>query len=390
MVTSGVSDEHSAAELARCVRALLRDPMLDRSAGEVFGHVVQRQRSLQTWFASTCDWELKVESEKGYARLRKVSADVLIPRPMMATERRQPVAFDRARYVLFCIVAATLREFPRGQVSLQEIVKRVADRTAADDVLDSYTATGSERAAMVDALTEMNRLGVIRLVDHRGDYELQSDANALYDVDEHRLVDLFVAIKVRVPSTVDDDAATVIDEELSSAQQRFSRKMMMRRLLDDPVVYADDLSGVERCWVTTGTRQLRRLLSDAGFELEVRKDGWCAIDPTSESTDLEFPRLNAIVDQAALMVCMRLGADEDELPRWIPSGRLTVEIARLLAEQPSWAKTYRKPGGGEQLARQVGERLCAFALARADSGGVVLLPALSRFRQVVISGQENR
>lgn len=390
MVTSGVSDEHSAAEFARCVRALLRNPMLDRSAGEVFGHVVKRQRSLQTWFAANCEWDLKVESEKGYARLRKLPADVLLPRPMMTTGRRQPVAFDRARYVLFCVVAATLREFPRGQVTLQELVKRVADRTAADDVFDDYTATGNERAAMVDVLTEMDRLGVIRLVDHRGDYELQTDANALYDIDEHRLVDLFVVIKAAKPSAVADRAGTIANDKLSPTQQRFARKTMMRRLLDDPVVYTDDLSEIERRWVATGTKQLRGLLSNVGLELEVRKDGWCAIDPTSESTDVEFPRLNAIVDQATLMVCVRLTADEDQLPYWIPSSRLTTEISRLLLEQPSWAKTYRKPGGGEQLASQVGERLCAFALARSDSGGMALLPALGRFRQVVISGQENR
>ncbi|MCK2241901.1 MULTISPECIES: TIGR02678 family protein [unclassified Crossiella] len=391
MVTSGVSDEHSRAEFARCIRALLREPMLDWSVGEVFGLVVRRQRALHAWFSSNVGWELKVEAEKGFARLRKLTTDVAVLRPMMTTGRWQPFPFDRSRYSLLCVVAAVLREFPRGQVSLQEIVKRVAIRTTADDALPGYTATGDQRSAMVDVLKEMTRIGVITLVDNEGDYELQDGADALYDIDEHRLVDIFVSFAPAPQSTVQDSSPAILGEErLTSAQQQSARRMVMRRLLDEPVVYVDSLSAVERRWLDTGTRQLSRLLSDTGFELEVRRDGWCAIDPTTESTDTEFPRLNAIVDQAALMVCMRLNTEEAELPRWIPSGRLLVEIGRLLAERPTWAKTYRKAGGGEHLTSQVSDRLCAFGLARPDRNGLVLQSALGRFRQVIISGREDR
>jgi uncharacterized protein (TIGR02678 family) len=389
MVTSGVSDEHKAAQFARCIRALLRNPMLDKSAGEVFTQVVQREQALRTWFSTNCDWALRVEPEHGYARLRKQPVNTLLARPLTAARRDPAVPFDRTRYALFCVVAAVLREFPRGQVSLQDLVRRVADRTT-DNVLNSYTAEETQRSAMVDVLAEMQRFGVITLVDLRGDYELQEDANALYGIDEHRLVDLFVHVAAPNSFTLNGDIGPEpLDDELSPAQQRLARKLMMRRLLDDPVVYADDLSPLERRWAANGGRQLRTALSTAGLELEIRRDGWCAIDPTGESTDENFPKANTILDQATQMVGSRLGAEGEELPRWIAEGSLVLEVMRLLREQPNWARKHQQPGGADTLATVVGDRLCAMALARRDSSGLILLPALGRFRQVSVrSGQE--
>jgi Protein of unknown function (DUF2398) len=100
MVTSGVSDEHKAAQFARCIRALLRNPMLDKSAGEVFTHVVEREQALQSWFSTHCDWTLRVDAEHGYARLFKEPVNTLLPRPLMAVRREPVVPFDRARYAL--------------------------------------------------------------------------------------------------------------------------------------------------------------------------------------------------------------------------------------------------------------------------------------------------
>jgi uncharacterized protein (TIGR02678 family) len=390
MVTSGVSDEHKEAQLARCIRALLRNPMLDRLAGEVFTHTIQREPELRAWFATNCGWALRVEPEHGYARLRKQPVNAVLPRPLMAARHDPAVPFDRTRYALFCVVAAVLREFPRGQVSLQDLVRRVADRTAVDDALNGYTAEETQRSAMVDVLEEMKRFGVITLVDHRGDYELQADANALYDIDEHRLVDLFVNVAAPDSFTLSGDLETdSLDDELTPAQQRLGRQLMMRRLLDDPVVYTDDLSPLERHWMANGGRQLRSALSKAGLELEIRRDGWCAVDPTGESTDEDFPKTNTILDQATLMICSRLGAETTTLPRWIARGNLTFEVQQLLREHPTWAKRYQQQDGAVALATLVGDRLCAMAMARMEPRGLVLLPALGRFRQVdVRTGQE--
>src|SRR5439155_11649589 len=60
-----------------------------------------------------------------------------------------------------------------------------------------------------------------------------------------------------------------------------ARHRLMRRLLDDPVLYYDQLTMAEREFLTSITGWLVRRLSDVGFEVERRAEGWLLVDPDS-------------------------------------------------------------------------------------------------------------
>lgn len=397
MVTAGLSNEHAAAEFGSCVRALLRCPMLDRSAGDVFDRVVERHDELRKWFALVCGWRLKIDRRRGYARLSKVPASLTLPRALTRTERTNPSPFDHRRYVLFCVVAAALGGFPRGQVSLQELSHRVVDLTTGDGVLVSYDPEDKEeRVAMVDVLSQFTRLGIVVVLDCRDDYERVSDANALYNIDEQRLAGLLIAPRRPRPGMepaellredgcdgehLDSEATEDDESELSMTH------MLMRRLLDDPVVYSADLPAAQRAMLTSSPGRIVRWLSKVGLTLEVRGDGWCVIDPTAESTDIDFPNPTKVVHQASLLLANHL-ADDEESPQWISMVRTTMEMDTLLAARPQWAKSYRRPGGSRDLATEVRELIVSLGLARSEPDGMTLLPALGRFRNVLVLGEQ--
>ena len=82
------------------------------------------------------------------------------------------------------------------------------------------------------------------------------------------------------------------------------RHRLMRRLLDDPVIYYDQLNAAEREFLTSITGWAVRRLSDVGFEVERRAEGWLLVDPDSIATDVTFPagETGGNVKQAALLL----------------------------------------------------------------------------------------
>ncbi|MGY6651423.1 DUF2398 family protein [Amycolatopsis sp. TRM77291] len=364
-MVSGVSAEHDAADRARAIRALLRSPVLDR-AKSGFDLVANHEDWLRRWFLGTCDWRLVVDRRRGFARLHKVPDPDSRPRPPLRSLRSDARPFDRRRYVLFCVTAVAIGQFPRGQVSLQDLSGRVADLTGADEELTPYDASDkAERLALVDVLDLLRSYRVLTTLDQRDDYETDQNANALYIIDDRRLSQLFTR---RDP-----------DAEESS---RFS---VMRRLLDDPVLLRDDLDGEQREFLAGSSRSIRRHLAEAGLLLERRAGGWCAVDPTGESTDLRFPQPNTITHQAALLVISKLGRRREDVTDWVPATRLRHLLADLMAEHPRWAKGHRVDGGLDKLATEVLDVLDAFGLIRRDEIGFELTPAAGRFRDVVVT-----
>jgi uncharacterized protein (TIGR02678 family) len=279
----------------------------------------------------------------------------------------------------------------------------LAAAVAADATLD--TSRQSERAAFVDALRALIGWGAVRATT--GEVEEFVDrerANALLNADTARLHRLLVCAAApsslpdsldvedvtarllsepRYGAASDDDAAGGGGEE---ARNRWARHRLGRRLLDDPVLYVDDLTVVERTYLASpsGRRWVRDRAQEAGFELEERAEGVVAVDPEPIATDRQFPAPLGNVHQLALLLVDRLVVTGTNGRRTL--GRLTPaqlrrEVETVLARFRGWAKGQRDDGGPDRLAREAVDLLVSFGLARVEADGtVVALPALARYR----------
>lgn len=369
-MVAGVSAELDTAERARAIRALLRSPLLDRMNG-AFGIIVSHESWLRTWFHDTCEWSLVVDHRRGFARLHKTPDPGSLARPPLRALRAGKKPFDRRRYILFCVTVMALGRFPRGQVSLQDLSSRIVDITSNEEGLDEYAASDkTERVALVDVLDLLSSFGVLTTVDQRDDYERDENANALYTIDDRRLAQLFLRRDLET--------------------ERSERHSVMRRLLDDPVVHRDELNGEKREFLNSSTGWVQRRLADAGLLLEHRAGGWCAVDPTAESTDMRFPQPNTIAHQVALLAISDLGKSPEHTSDWIPRTQLRQMLADLMDEHAHWAKGYRDEGGLDKLIDEVLGVLNSFGLIRADALGCEFRPAAGRFRHVVVTTSKER
>ncbi|MGW4528586.1 DUF2398 family protein [Amycolatopsis sp. NPDC004378] len=369
-MSAGVSAEHDKAERARAIRALLRSPLLGREH-PAFEVVDAHQDHLRRWFRTAAGWDLFVDTRRGLARLRKAPADAALPRPLLS-ERAEPRPFDQRRYELFCVTAAALGHFPRRQVSLQDVSRRIMTLTEDDELTSYRPEDPKERSALVDVVARLRVLGVVEVLDAQGNYERQQDSNALYAIDTDRLAVLLPG-EPALPETAEETI----------------RHALMRQLLDDPVLYLDDLGTAEQDCLRDSGRWFRQRLAEAGLLLERRAHGWCALDPAGDATDFKFPQVTAHVHQAALLVISRLALGSGPTSSWLSTHRLRHEIEQLLGDYPAWARKYRTDDGADRLAADVASLLCELDLARADGLGLELRPAAGRFRNVGIRSEDS-
>jgi uncharacterized protein (TIGR02678 family) len=421
---STVSEQEVSAVRARAIRLLLARPLTDRRAGADFTAIVAHAAWLQKWFDEKCGWVLVVDARHGFARLRKVPALPNRHRGTL-TDRSTPRPFTRRRYSLLAVVAAVLSDTARPQISLRDLAGRVQAVTADAPGVASFDPRRDERIALSDAVTHLVGLGVLNVVEARGDYGSDEEANALYDIDDRRLGHLIAApyppsLASSVehmlhesrygpwppPSARDDQpeagddgpddedmsAIPAIEEARALAasgtpsttdgQLRLrARHRIMRILLDDPVLYLDALSPGERAYLQQATGSIANWAAEAGMALERRAEGWALIDPDDIATDTRFPEGSDLVKFAALLL---LGALQ---PGSIPEGparypRHAAErvIAARLRANPTWARAYQNEGGAARLAAAALNQLAGLGLAAVDQAGFTLLPAAGRYR----------
>jgi len=422
------ADQETAEVRARAIRTLLARPLLDRRAGSSFSDVVAHAQWLQRWFDEKCGWVLVVDARHGFARLRKIPAR-LSPRRGMLTKRSVPRPFTRRRYSLLAVAAAVLSDTTRPQISLRDLAERIQAITASTDEITEFTARRDERIALVDAVSLLVDLGVLNVVETRGDYTNDKEANALYDIDDRRLSHLIsapfppsLATSLEqlmhesrygswvTPSSrghafgaltdtgtsqaweglgaaehahppVTADAAAASDEQL----RRRARHRIMRILLDDPVLHLDHLDATERNYLNQTIGGIANWAAEAGMVLERRSEGWALIDPDNIATDVRFPEGNDLVKFAALLLLSALQ------PEAAPAG--TVRYPRHSAERvidarlranPTWARAYQTAAdGAAQLASAALNLLADLDLATVDQAGFTLLPASGRYRPQV-------
>jgi uncharacterized protein (TIGR02678 family) len=378
---SDVEELRAAAERARVIRVLLREPLL--TPGHAVFAIARRHADwVREWFARECGWPLTATA--AVVRLRKQGLEGDGSRGA----RIGGGELSKRRYVLVCLALAAL-ERAEAQITLGRLAERLL-ALASDPALAAVgfsLGSQDERRDLAAVAKLLLGMGVVKRVAGDELSYVHGSGDALYDVDRHVLSS---ALAVTTgPSLVRAERLTERIEAVAAepapdsddARNRAIRHRLSRRLLDDPVLYYDELNAAETEYLTKQRPHLlRRLTEDSGLVAEVRAEGIALIDPTGEATDFGMPE-EGTEGHITLLVAEHL------------AGRLLAEpgaavgetelLAHLTAIAPTHQAHWKKDAGRpEHLAEHLESalrRLAALRLLERTPGGVVARPALARY-----------
>ena len=382
-------------ERRRAVRLLLARPLVTDQGPdpETFSLVRRHERWLAAWFSDQLGYRLVVDAE--LARLHKRPAPGARPRP---AHTLSGTPFNARRYALVCLVLAAL-ERVEVQTVLSELAEQVQVLAASEEAVASLDLDAfSERQAFVDAVRWLVELGVLTLADGDDTAFVEGRGDALYDVQSRLLGQLLVSAVPPSLAAGPGDLATAEDRvypETDEGANRRRRHRLMRRLVEEPVLYLDDLDDAERAYLASQRHYLVHQAEEAtGLEVEVRREGLAAVDPSGRLTDLAFPAPGTVA-HAALLLAEELArrgreAAGRETGAIVPRREVEDFVAGLLPRHGGWwsRRFTDEPGGAGRLAAEAVERLELMGLAVRRPEGVVPRPALARFEAREVPAQE--
>ncbi|MFF0813731.1 TIGR02678 family protein [Rhodococcus sp. NPDC003318] len=346
-------------------------------------------------------------------------------------------AFDRRRYAYLALALAALGR-AGNQVTLSELAEHVAAEASQVPSVELSTERAADRDAFVDAVGWLAARGAITLAD--GDasgWASNPDAGeALYDIDRSVVIALF-----RPPRALQHLSSVrgLLAAPTEETATRETTRRVRRALVQQPVVYADELDDDERLQLA-----LPRTAADVerltGLVAERRAEGIALIDPSGRLSDVRFPSTGTVAQVALLLageIADRiLDPDAPEPLRLpLPSPTTTDLVAQLdsaipqatvlreLADAPdepaetaapvepppvypfvedSWieatvtelvdrfGRTFAAQWQADTagLRRRAVDLLDGQRLLRRTDGGVLVLPALARYRGVVVTVRE--
>lgn len=368
-----ISEERQAA-----ARALLARPLIDRSDPDALALVRRHRHDLARFFAEELGYRLDA-ARPGLARLAKAARPGHVPRGLRTRSGR---SFDGRRYALVCLILAAL-EGEGERTTAARLFRDVASRAAAVDDLPFSTEMASDRRAFVQSVQAIVDLGVLELAE--GDEErfarAEEGGDALYRVDRERLALLPAVVQPASLAASPEAMLTETYPDTEDGSVRRRRHRVLRALLEQPVVYAEDLTPDEVDYLTGQRARIERVLDRwLGLTLEVRAEGWVAVDPDGDLSDIHWPGYGA-PETAALRICDHLRtrrlAGQDE-PWAMPE--VTAFVAGLAAEYAGyWRRDAGEGDGATLLAGQAVAILCSLRLATVAGGALVARPAAGRF-----------
>ncbi|MFC7330666.1 TIGR02678 family protein [Marinactinospora rubrisoli] len=412
-------DEIGTAQLRRCVRTLLRRPLLraDGPDGDVLATVRRHADRLQTLFQSYLGYRLVVEPT--FARLYKTDPPTGGTR---GAHKPNGTPFTPRGYAYLALVLAVLTG-GGGQLLLSGLV---ADVRAAAAEAGLELGTGIvDRRALAAALRHLIDLGVLTETDGSvAPWAEDAGREALLTVDVELLRHLVAAPLSRVVAPGEPVAGNEAGMDSSpsgcgagsapsgcgagsapSGRGAGEVHRLRRRLVEDPVVHRSDLSPAQRAWLRQNLRREAELLEDVtGLRLEARAEGVLAVDPDGYLTDLAFPAAGSTARVALLALAELTVADaedardgdrhdggrpsggapgdEDPAPGWrvVSAERFAAAVAGLVDRYPrAWSREAVRDA--DRLTQAVARTLIQAGLARALPGGAVALsPAAARYR----------
>ena len=286
----------ASTEVAGLLRRLAVSPWLvgGRDDADIAG--VRRNESALRAALTRLGWVLIVERD--LVRLRKSPP----PRPTQwVREAPSPLVCSW----FFLIVAAAESLAPR--VGLGQLV--AAARAAAAEASLSVVGDVVERRAIIRALRELDRRGIVEPID--GDlegYAHDEQAPVLLVVHHTRLAHVVANPGVLDPA---EDPETWLAQ---AHREDDPARRMRRRLIDDVCVYAADLDDAEAQWLSQRVRgdDGAPLAMAFGLTLERRSEGAAFVVPDEayrhphELGPLAFP-VPGTVAHAALLLCAHAG-----------------------------------------------------------------------------------
>lgn len=368
-------------ELRSAVRALLSEPLADRSCASL--PLIRRHRSeLARWFADELGYRLDA-TRPSVARLAKLPGPAHRPRGLATRSGRR---FDGRRYALTCLVMASA-EGAGEYTTLQQLFENVALRASAIEGLDWNGAVAADRRVFIQAVHALHDLGVLDKADgdEEGFARGEAGGDALYRIDRDRLS--LLPTTPQPPSLAAGPQHVAEEAYADTEQGRVLRRRhrVTRALVEEPVVYRDDLTADEIDYLRSQRGRLERLLADRlGLTLEVRAEGWVTVDESGELSDLRWPDYGA-AETAALRLCdeLRFRRRRGDADMW-PAGEVAAFVQDLSEEYAGyWKKGTDDRPGALRLAEEAVDILVAAGLAIRDSvGGVSARPAAARYAAV--------
>ncbi len=222
--------------------------------------------------------------------------------------------FDRRRLAYLCLVLASFQR-SRVEVSLADLVRALTPAANAIDGLAFDATVTAHKAAVVDVLDWLVERGALRLSDGSAESWAQDGerGDALYDIDHDICAALFRPAR---PVQHLTSAAGLLDVTFVSAKLRAQREAAAQRaaraLIEYPVVYyaqaepevADALRSA------SVAESLARL---TGLAVERRAEGVLLADASGRFTDKPFPGRGGAVNRAAGLLLAKV-ADVIEDP----------------------------------------------------------------------------
>jgi uncharacterized protein (TIGR02678 family) len=371
-------------------RALLAGPLL-LASDPAFGTVRAHAERLRGEFQRELGYELAVRA--GHARLRKRSDEPRSDRPARIprgghADTWQP--FTRRHYVLFALALAAC-ERARAQTSIGLLAEEVRSLAAEDGIALDLDRL-DDRRCLADVFLYLTTLGILVPVAGQADGWVRSrdegDDELLYDVMHSPLDDLLVAPRVvgaRDARQLTYGGAYPASEE---GENLARRHRIARRLVEDPVLYASELSEADRAYYAAARGGLDSALAEwLGLEPERRAEGTALVDGSFEPlTDLRFPAARPWTRQVALLlaerICQRVRMGQTR----VLDGEL-LDDCRALQEEWGEALSAETP---EEMAARALEILEAMRLVSRDAGAIVPLPAIARLNHVDMTAAQQR
>lgn len=370
----------------------------------------------------------RLEVTETTARLHPVVDRLDATRPARTAADR---VFDRRRYALVALVLAALGR-AGDQVTLSELADAVTSEAGRVVGVDLDTERSADRDAFVDAVSWLATRGAISLADgDAGGWARDPESGeALYDIDSSIVAALF-----RPPRPVQHlgGAAGLLADPPRDGADRARRAR--RALVERPVVY-----GAPAEQDVPDARSIADVALLTGLTAERRAEGVALIDTSGRLSDLRFPSTGTVAQVALLLageIADRvLDPDGDPLPRAAVTTDRTADLVAALDTAVPMGGVFETLGDErefeadpdddaaeshlypvvsddwlaetvESVVRSYGRTFAAQWQADADGlrraaltvlerltlivpadGGVAALPALARYRGVVVTVRE--
>jgi uncharacterized protein (TIGR02678 family) len=244
--------------------------------------------------------------------------------------------FDRRRYAYLALALAALGR-AGDQITLSELADQVAAYASRVDGLELATDRAADRDAFVDAVGWLTARGALALADgDAGGWASDPDAGeALYDIDRPVVFALFRPPRAlqhlhSVRGLLGEEATGTTVSAPGTAGAEIARRVR-RALVEQPVVYAEDLAPEERPALAQ-ERLVAEVELFTGLRAERRAEGVALIDTSGRLSDIRFPGTGTLA-QVALLLAGEIADRVLDIDHPLPRRPAVAEPDAALADQ---------------------------------------------------------